>query len=69
MDERMQFIARRRADGYVLFAGARFDHANLDGIDLGNAVAVERASFRNSLLSEQSCVPGRRLIGIGKVVA
>jgi hypothetical protein len=54
---------------YALVAGARFDRANLDGIDLGNAIGVERASFRGALLSPESGVPGRRVTGIIRVVA
>jgi hypothetical protein len=54
---------------YALTAGARFDHANLEGVDLGSAVGVERASFRDALLSEHSSIPGRRVTGMTRVVA
>lgn len=54
---------------YALVAGARFDRANLDAVDLGNAVGVERASFRDALLSQLSNIPGRKVTGIMRVVA
>ena len=53
---------------YALVAGARFDNATLDG-DLGNAIGVQRASFRNALLSQETTIPGRRVIGTMRVVA
>lgn len=59
-------------DGYnlpsALVAGSRFDHANLDGIDLGNAKGIERASFRDALLSEQSHIRGRTVIGVSRLL-
>jgi uncharacterized protein YjbI with pentapeptide repeats len=48
---------------YALIAGARFDNANLDGADLGSTVGVEHASFRNTLLSKETTIPGRRVTG------
>jgi uncharacterized protein YjbI with pentapeptide repeats len=54
---------------YALVTGARFDQANLDGTDLGNVVGVERASFRNALMSKKTSIPGRRVTGIIRVVA
>jgi uncharacterized protein YjbI with pentapeptide repeats len=54
---------------YALIAGAQFDHANLEGADLGNAIGVQRASFRNALLSQETTIPGRRVTGTVRVVA